>query len=101
MAQIRQMPLRSQITRYDCVEGWSAIGKWTGVPLTLLLSAARMKDNARYVLFHCADLLGRIPYYESVDMIDALQPHTIMAFSPNDKTLDVGHGAPTRPIVEG
>src|SRR3546814_5543478 len=79
MAQIRQMPLRSQITRHDCVEGWSAIGKWTGVPLKLLLSAARMKENARYVSFHCADFMGSIPYYESVDLIDALIPKTIMA----------------------
>src|SRR3546814_14296787 len=100
MAQIRQMPLRSQITRHDCVEGWSAIGKWTGVPLKLLLSAARMKDNARYVIFHCADFMGSIPYYESVDLIDALHPQTIMAFALNDKTLDVGHGAPLRLRVE-
>src|SRR3546814_6353031 len=90
------MPLRSQITRHDCVEGWSAIGKWTGVPLKLLLSAARMKDNARYVIFHCAVLMGSIPYYESVDLIDALHPQTIMAFALNAKTLYDGQGAQRR-----
>src|SRR3546814_5227125 len=71
----------------------------TLLPYTTLfrsLSAARMKDNARYVLFHCADFMGSIPYYESVDLIDALHPQTIMAFALNDKTLDVGHGAPLR-----
>src|SRR3546814_1788027 len=59
-----------------------------------------MKDNARYVIFHCADFMGGIPYYESVDLIDALHPQTIMAFALNDKTLDVGHGAPLRLRVE-
>src|SRR3546814_16264369 len=59
-----------------------------------------MKDNARYVIFHCADFMGSIPYYESVDLIDALHPQTIMGFALNDKTLDVGHGAPLRLRVE-
>ena len=49
------MPARSQITRHDCVEGWSAIGKWTGVPLGDLLEAARLQPEARYIVFHCAD----------------------------------------------
>ena len=49
------MPARSQITRHDCVEGWSAIGKWTGVPLGHLLDAARLQPEARYLVFHCAD----------------------------------------------
>ena len=49
--QIRRMPTRTQITRHDCVEGWSAIGKWTGVPLKLLLDGAGVKPNARYVVF--------------------------------------------------
>jgi DMSO/TMAO reductase YedYZ molybdopterin-dependent catalytic subunit len=100
LAQIRQMPLRSQITRHDCVEGWSAIGKWTGVPLKLLLAAARMKDRARYLIFHCADFMGRTPYYESIDLIDAFHPQTIMAFALNDKRLDIAHGAPIRLRVE-
>src|SRR3546814_8583095 len=52
MAQIRKMPLRRQITRHDCAQGWSAIGKWTGAPLEFLLSAARMKNTAPDVIFH-------------------------------------------------
>lgn len=100
LAQIRQMPLRSQITRHDCVEGWSAIGQWTGVPLKLLLDAARMRDRARYLIFHCADFMGRTPYYESIDLIDAFHPQTILAFALNDKGLDVAHGAPIRLRVE-
>ncbi len=72
--QIRSMPARTQITRHDCVEGWSAIGKWTGVPLKLLLDAAGVKPSVRYVVFHCADDFAGTPYYESIDLVDAYHP---------------------------
>ena len=65
--QIRRMPSRTQITRHDCVEGWSAIGQWTGVPLGLLLDQARLHPSARYIVFHCADDFDGTPYYESID----------------------------------
>jgi len=81
LAQIRQMPRRTQITRHDCVEGWSAIGKWTGVPLATLLDAAGLRQEARYIVFHCADLYGARPYYESIDLIDAFHPQTILAWA--------------------
>src|SRR3546814_2024995 len=75
MADIRAMPQRTQITRHDCVEGWSAIGRWTGVQLGRILEAAGVKDGARYIVFRCADRLGGALYYESCDMIDARHPH--------------------------
>src|SRR5688500_2947567 len=53
LAQLRAMPVRTQITRHDCVEGWSAIGKWHGVPLAVLLHLAGLGDRARYIVFHC------------------------------------------------
>jgi DMSO/TMAO reductase YedYZ molybdopterin-dependent catalytic subunit len=101
LAQLRSLPHREQITRHDCVEGWSAIGKWRGVPLSLVLDAARMSSRARYILFHCADFMGDgRPYYESIDMIDALHPQTILAFALNDQPLKVANGAPLRLRVE-
>ena len=100
LAQIRQMPARTQITRHDCVEGWSAIGQWTGVPLKLLLDAAGIRPAARYIVFHCADLYGGAPYYESIDLIDALHPQTIMAWGMNGRALPVANGAPLRLRVE-
>ncbi len=100
LAQVQAMPARTQITRHDCVEGWSAIGKWTGVPLKLLLDLAGMKTSARYLIFHCADLYGGTPYYESIDLIDALHPQTIIAWALNDHMLPVGNGAPLRLRVE-
>ena len=100
LAQLMQMPRRSQITRHDCVEGWSAIGKWTGVPLSRLLDLAAIRDEARYVVFHCMDRFGALPYYESIDLIDAFHPQTILAFGLNDRQLPIQNGAPLRLRVE-
>ncbi|MEA3000996.1 MAG: hypothetical protein QOK17_2829 [Sphingomonadales bacterium] len=98
--RIRRLPARTQITRHDCVEGWSAIGKWTGVPLKLLLHGAGLRSQARYIVFHCADDFGGNPYYESIDLVDAFHPQTILAWAMNDRPLEIGHGAPLRLRVE-
>jgi DMSO/TMAO reductase YedYZ molybdopterin-dependent catalytic subunit len=101
MESLRTMPQRTQITRHDCVEGWSAIGKWTGVPLKLLVDAAGLRPDARYLVFHCADKMSNgAMYYESIDLIDAMHPQTILAWALNDTLLDVAHGAPLRLRVE-
>ena len=105
LADLKTLPARSQITRHDCVEGWSAIGKWTGVPLKSLLSLTGLKSTARYVVFHCADELektldGSGRYYESIDLIDAFHPQTILAYRMNGQELSIGHGAPLRLRVE-
>jgi len=100
MAQLHSMPRRHQITRHDCVEGWSAIGKWTGVPLKLLLDLAGVRQSARYAVFHCADDYGPMNYYESIDLIDALHPQTILAWALNDRPLPIPNGAPLRLRVE-
>ncbi|MGN6123823.1 MAG: molybdopterin-dependent oxidoreductase [Sphingomonas oligoaromativorans] len=100
LAQIRGLPRRTQITRHDCVEGWSAIGQWTGLPLGMLLKQANLRRDARYIVFHCADTFGDHPYYESIDLIDAFHPQTILAWGMNGQTLSVGHGAPLRLRVE-
>ena len=100
LAQIGRMPVRTQITRHDCVEGWSAIGKWHGVPLKLLLDQAGLRRDARYIVFHCADDYGAGRYYESIDLIDAFHPQTILAWGLNDRLLPVQNGAPLRLRVE-
>ena len=96
LAQLRAMPRRDQITRHDCVEGWSAIGQWHGTPLKLLLAQAGLRSSARFVVFHCADRYGARPYYESLDLVDAFHPQTILAWGMNGHMLDIGHGAPIR-----
>lgn len=97
---IRAAPRRTQITRHDCVEGWSAIGGWTGLPLGLLLRRAGLRSDARYIVFRCADDFGGRPYYESIDLVDAFHPQTILAWAMNGAPLSVGHGAPLRLRVE-
>ena len=101
--ELKALPSRSQITRHDCVEGWSAIGGWTGVPLSLLLSSAQLLPQARYLVFHCADNLGGGPggmYYETIDLNDAVHPQTILAYAMNGEPLPVPHGAPLRLRLE-
>jgi len=100
LAQLASMPSRSQITRHDCVEGWSAIGQWQGPMLGTVLKAAGMRQSARYVVFTCADLYNGEPYYESIDTIDAFHPQTILALKMNGARLTVPHGAPVRLRVE-
>ena len=103
LAELRKMPARTQITRHDCVEGWSAIGKWTGVPLHEVLALAKPLPNARFAVFHCANPMeedGSHKYYESVDMDDAYHPQTILAYDLNGATLPVANGAPVRLRVE-
>ena len=105
LADLKKLPSRTQITRHDCVEGWSAIGKWTGVPLGLVLQAAGLDSRARYVVFDCADELektldGTGLYYESIDLVDAFHPQTILAYGMNGQDLPVPNGAPLRLRVE-
>ena len=100
LAQVRSLPARTQITRHDCVEGWSAIGKWTGVPLSLLLDRVGVSTQAKFIVFHCADANDGTPYYESVDMVDARHPQTIVAWALNDAPLPVPNGAPLRVRIE-
>jgi DMSO/TMAO reductase YedYZ molybdopterin-dependent catalytic subunit len=100
LAELRSLPTRTQITRHDCVEGWSAIGKWHGVQLGLLLKRAQLSSQARYLVFHCADDFSGTPYYESIDLVDAFHPQTILAWGLNDQSLPVANGAPLRLRVE-
>jgi DMSO/TMAO reductase YedYZ molybdopterin-dependent catalytic subunit len=100
LAELLAMPSRTQITRHDCVEGWSAIGGWTGTPLSLLLRRAGLREQVRYIVFHCADDFSGAPYYESIDLTDAFHPQTILAWGMNGGRLPVPHGAPLRLRVE-
>lgn len=105
LAELRGMPSRTQITRHDCVEGWSCIGKWTGVKLGALFERVRLKADARYIVFHCADMLGSTGteadrYYESIGLADAFHEQTILAYEMNGQTLPIAHGAPLRLRVE-
>ncbi|HWG03782.1 MAG TPA: molybdopterin-binding protein [Beijerinckiaceae bacterium] len=136
LVDLRALPSRTQITRHDCVEGWSCIGKWKGVPLSEVLTRASVKPQAKYAVFYCADSMDgyvdddtsdatdppaegdasveptaaqsdatsgdsdSVRYYESLDLVDAVHPQTILAYEMNDKPLPVPYGAPLRLRVE-
>jgi len=98
---LKSLPSRTQITRHDCVEGWSAIARWKGVPLSEVLKRVQPKAEARYVIFLCldSDRAGNL-YYESLDLYDATHPQTILAYEMNNQLLPIEHGAPLRLRVE-
>ncbi len=101
---VQAMPARTQVTRHDCVEGWSCIGQWKGVQLSHLLTMAQVKPEAKFVVFHCLDQMDKddedTAYYESVDLDDAFHAQTILAWELNGKPLPVENGAPLRARIE-
>jgi DMSO/TMAO reductase YedYZ molybdopterin-dependent catalytic subunit len=104
LAELRNMPAQTQITRHDCVEGWSTIAKWTGTQLAGILDHVGVKPEARFAVYHCYDSLegaqGPVPFYGSSDLIDARHPQTILAYGLNGQTLPVSNGAPIRMRIE-
>ena len=104
LEDLRALPSRTQITRHDCVEGWSCIAKWKGARLSALLDAVGVQPKARYVVFYCADALDSADptnkYYESLDLSEARHEQTILAYEMNDSALPIPHGAPLRLRVE-
>jgi DMSO/TMAO reductase YedYZ molybdopterin-dependent catalytic subunit len=95
LAELKRFPSRTQITRHTCEEGWSAIAEWTGVPLSRVLEAAGILPAARFVSFYSYD-----DWADSIDLLDALHPQTILAYGMNGKNLPVPHGGPVRLRVE-
>lgn len=100
LADIASLPQRTQITRHDCVEGWSAIAEWRGPQLGTLLDQARIKREANFIVFRCADELYDRAYYESIDLVDAYHPQTIIAHELNGAPLPEKNGAPLRMRIE-
>ncbi len=95
LADLQQFPSRTQITRHTCEEGWSAIAEWTGVPLSSVLNVAGIMPGARFVNFYAYDGMN-----DSIDMLDAMHPQTILAYGMNGRNLPVPHGAPLRVRIE-
>lgn len=104
LLDLRSRPSRTQITKHDCVEGWTSIGKWKGARLSAVLNEAGLKPQAKFIVFHCFDALDQTPngdrYYESIDVREAYHEQTILAYDMNDAPLPVKHGAPIRLRLE-
>ena len=91
LPQLRALPQETQVTRHICVEGWSAIGKWGGVPFAHFLKRIGADTTAKYIGFKCAD-----DYFTSIDMATALHPQTIMALSYDGQELPPKYGYPMK-----
>ena len=91
LEQLAMLPQVEQVTRHICVEGWSAIGKWGGVPFRHFLNVVEADLTSRFVGFRCAD-----GYYESIDMPTALHPQTILALTYDGRTLPPPYGFPMK-----
>jgi len=91
LARLDALAQTSQVTRHICVEGWSAIGKWGGVPLAEFLRRVGADLRAKYVGFRCAD-----DYHTSIDMPTALHPQTLIALSYDGQTLPAKYGYPMK-----
>jgi DMSO/TMAO reductase YedYZ molybdopterin-dependent catalytic subunit len=91
LEQLASLPQQEQITRHICVEGWSAIGRWGGVPFAHFLNRVGADLSSKYVGFKCAD-----DYYESIDMPTALHPQTILALTYDGQTLPPKYGFPMK-----
>ncbi|MDE2080673.1 MAG: molybdopterin-dependent oxidoreductase [Burkholderiales bacterium] len=91
LAELRAMPQADQVTRHICVEGWSAIGKWGGVPLASFLRRVGADTGAKYVGFKCAD-----DYHTSIDMATALHPQTLLALTYDGQVLPPKYGFPMK-----
>jgi DMSO/TMAO reductase YedYZ molybdopterin-dependent catalytic subunit len=95
LRDLKQLPSRTQITRHTCEEGWTAIGQWTGTPLSAVLDAAGVLPTGRFVVFESHD-----DWVDCIDMLDAFHPQTILAYGMNGRELPLPHGAPVRLRVE-
>ena len=91
LQRLRGMQQQAQITRHICIEGWSAIGQWSGVPFRDFLARIGADTRARYVGFKCADR-----YYTSLDMATALHPQTLLATKYAGDVLADPFGSPLR-----
>jgi DMSO/TMAO reductase YedYZ molybdopterin-dependent catalytic subunit len=91
LRELRALPRVSQITRHVCVEGWSAIGKWSGAPFRVFLERIGADTTARYVGFRCAD-----HYSTSIDMPSALHPQTLLALDFPGRPGETKYGFPVK-----
>ncbi len=108
LAELRRWPKQTQITKHDCIQGWSAVASWGGVCLAEIIRHCRPLEAARYLVFYALDdkstseqdAAGPGHFYGTISMELALHPQTILAYEMNGSPLPVPHGAPLRVRVE-
>ena len=107
LEDIHRLPQQEQITLHNCIQGWSGIAKWTGVPLTEILTLCEPSPRAKYVVFWSyqtgKQAYKEVPeekqdrfFYETLSLDIVKHPQTILAYAMNDTPLTIEHGAPLR-----
>ena len=89
---LQAMPSVSYTVKHHCVEGWTAIGSWTGVPVSAIVEMVQPLPEARYLRFDSFDQ----DYYNGWDLKSAMHPQTMLAYAHNDRPLPPTKGAPLR-----
>ncbi len=107
LTELREMGRESQVVKHNCIQGWSGIAQWTGIPLSTFIQHCRPLPAARYLVFHAFDNKAQTQpgeeegyYYETLDLKLGKTPQTILAYEMNGAPLPVEHGAPLRLRVE-
>ena len=100
LSDLYNMRKQTQITEHYCIQGWTAIGEWEGVPMRYLIEMCKPLPSARYVVFYSYQYTDNAQYYEVLDLEVVKHPQAILAYEMNGEKLDIGHGAPLRLRVE-
>lgn len=101
LCELHSLPKKNQITLHNCIQGWSGIAKWGGVPVSEIIACCKPLPKARYVIFHSYDIDAQgLEYYGSLSMEEAMHPQAILAYEMNGRTLPLEYGAPLRLRVE-
>jgi methionine sulfoxide reductase catalytic subunit len=96
LSDLYSMRKHAQVTEHYCIQGWTAIAEWTGVPMQYIMAICKPNQNARYVVFRSYQYTDKDEFYEVLDLEIVRHPQTILAYEMNGEALDVGHGAPLR-----
>ena len=102
LADLRMLPKQEQITKHNCIQGWSAVAEWGGVRMSTILDMCRPLPQARYVVFYAFPQAEYAPlaYYEILTLEDVRDPQTLLAYEMNWNPLPIPHGAPCRLRIE-
>jgi sulfoxide reductase catalytic subunit YedY len=96
-AELKAMPKQEQITTHFCIQGWSGVAKWGGVPMRHILELVRPTPDARYAVFYSFADGGEVGRYYDVHKISNMRHElTILAYEMNGAPVSVLHGAPLR-----
>ena len=93
---LHSMNKQIQITEHFCIQGWTAIAEWGGIPMKDIIVLCKPTQDARYVVFRSYQITAGDEFYEVIDLELAKHPQTILAYEMNGEMLTIPHGAPLR-----